>query len=460
MDAALLTSWVKWVWGKAPKIEDGHRRRGATGKVIKDLRQHNRAVVLELVRTLGPVSKGTLARAAGLSPVTVVEIIAKLASEGLVRDVGEGPSTGGRPPVLVELVPHARSAVGLDIGPRAVTAVVTDLTASVKARVEKPSRMFEGPEGTAEQVEEVFEQLLREAPEAAENSLGVGVALPAPILAWNGPVFDPPSDPSSVFDPPSGSKWRWGRLDVAGLVGRRFDAPVLVDNDANARALGEFLFGAGRGSSDMLYVLAHWGVGGALVMDGDLRRGFDGGAGEIGHTVIEVDGQRCGCGGYGCLQTFVGRAGIARRARYALKLAGRDRLAGVEVEDVTVRHVVEAALQGDMLAREILEETGQYLGVGISNAINFFNPEVVVLGGSTVEVGEMVTTPLTQVAKKKALPGMAERVRIVKGELGEGAGAVGAAALVLRELFAVSVSAAVMDRGAGTEVPAKGGASW
>jgi predicted NBD/HSP70 family sugar kinase len=210
----------------------------------------------------------------------------------------------------------------------------------------------------------------------------------------------------------------------------------------------------------MLYVLAHWGVGGALVMDGNLRRGSDGGAGEIGHTIIEVDGQRCGCGGYGCLQTFVGRAGIVRRVRRALKLAGRDRLAGVEAEDVTVWHVVEAALHGDVLARGILEETGRYVGVGISNAINFLNPEVVVLGGSTVEVGEMVMAPLTQVAKKRALPGMAERVRIVKGELGEGAGAVGAAALVLRELFAVSVSAAVMDRGAGAEVPAKGGASW
>src|SRR3712207_608030 len=185
VDAALLTSWIKWVWGKASKIEVGHRRRGATGKVIKDLRQHNRAVVLELVRTLGPVSRGALARAAGLSPVTVVEIIGELTSEGLVRDAGEGPSTGGRPPVLVELVPQARSAVGLDIGPQTVTAVVTDLTASVQACVEKPSRMFEGPEATAEQVEAVFEEILREAPEAAENSLGVGVALPAPILASN-----------------------------------------------------------------------------------------------------------------------------------------------------------------------------------------------------------------------------------------------------------------------------------
>ena len=125
--------------------------------MTKDLRQHNRAVVLELVRTLGPVSKGILARAAGLSPVTVVEIIGELTSEGLVREAGEGPSTGGRPPVLVELVPQARSAVGLDIGPQIVTAVVTDLNASVKVRVEEPSRMVEGPEETAEQVEAVFE---------------------------------------------------------------------------------------------------------------------------------------------------------------------------------------------------------------------------------------------------------------------------------------------------------------
>ncbi len=404
-----------------------------------------------MVRSLGPVSKGDVARAARLSPVTVVEIIGELTREGLVREAGEGPSTGGRPPVLVEIAPQARSAVGLEIGPRTVTAVVTDLNASVKVRVEKPSRMIEGPPTTAEQVDAVFEKLLREAPEVAENALGVGVALPAPILASTGPVFQPPSDPE------------WTGLDVPALIGRRFDAPVLVDNDANARALGEFLFGAGRGASNVLYVIAHWGVGGALVVDGDLRRGADGGAGEIGHTVIEVDGPRCGCGGYGCLEAFAGRAGIVRRVRRALKLAGRDRLAGVEVEDLKVRHVIDAALCGDRLARRILEETGQYLGVGVANAINVLNPEVVVLGGSTVEVGAMVTAPLTKVARKRALPGMAGRTRIVKGELGEDAGAVGAAALVLRELFAVSVptavQGAVIDKGAGTEVPAKGGAS-
>lgn len=150
-------------------------------------------------------------------------------------------------------------------------------------------------------------------------------------------------------------------------------------------------------------------------------------------------------------QTFVGRAGVVRHARHALELAD------VEVEDVTVRHVVDATLHGDALIGGILELTGQYLGVGISNDINSLDPEVVVLGGSTVEPGEMVMAPLTLEAKERALPGMEERAGIVKGELGEG---MGAAAIVLRELFAVTVSAAVMDRGAGTEVPAEGGASW
>lgn len=437
--------------GKGLRIEDGHHRTRGAGKAAKDLRRHNRAVVLEVVRTFGPVSKSDLARAARLSLVTVVEIVGQLTREGLVRNAGEGPSTGGRPPMLVELDPQTRSAVGLEIGPRTVVAVVTDLNASIKVRVRKPSRMVEGPAAIAEQVEAVFEQILREAPEAAENSLGVGVALPAPILDSNGRVFDPPSAP------------KWDGLDVPELISRNFDAPVLVDNDANARALGELLFGAGRGASDMLYVIAHWGVGGALVVDGDLRRGADGGAGEIGHTVIEVDGPRCGCGGYGCLEAFAGRAGMTRRARHALKLAGRDRLAGVEAEDLKVRHVVEAALHGDWLAMRILEETGQYLGVGIANALNFLNPEVVVLGGSTVEVGEMVMAPLTRVARRRALPGVGERTRIVKGELGEDAGAVGAASLVLRELFAVpvpvGVQEAVIDKGAGTEVLAEGGES-
>lgn len=399
----------------------------AAGRAAKDIRRHNRAMVLELIRTQGPVSRGELARMARLSTMTINEIAGRLQQEGLVRDAGEGPSTGGRPPSLLELDPDARNAIGLEIGPRTITAVVTNLEAEVSLRVEAPSKMFEGPAATTDQVEKVLEEIGSGMQGQVSRSLGVGVALPAPIFASSNDLFTPPSYPE------------WGTLNVPELITGRLGLEVIVDNDANARALGELLFGAGRGASDMFYVLAHWGIGGAVVLDGDLRRGAGGGSGEIGHTIVEIGGPRCGCGGYGCLEAFAGRAAIVRRARRALMLSGRDRLMGIQVDELKVRHVLKAALEGDELAMRVMEETGEYLGIGIANTLNFLNPEIVVLGGSTMQVGDLVLGAVERVARARALLRAGERVKIVRGELGEDAGAVGAAALVLRELLTVSV---------------------
>jgi predicted NBD/HSP70 family sugar kinase len=189
----------------------------------------------------------------------------------------------------------------------------------------------------------------------------------------------------------------------------------------------------------MFYLIAHRGVGGAAILDGFLHRGTQGGAGEIGHSIIDLDGPRCGCGRYGCLEAFAGRVAIARRAAKALKLAGSRELAGKAPDEITTQDVIAAGLAGDGLARDVLWETGRYLGLGIANVVNLYDPELVVVGGSTLQAGDLILEPAIETARRRAVTGMAEEVQIVQGKLGEDAGAVGAAALVLRGLFAVSV---------------------
>lgn len=190
----------------------------------------------------------------------------------------------------------------------------------------------------------------------------------------------------------------------------------------------------------MCYIIAHRGIGGAVIVDGVLHRGAQGGAGEIGHTVIDLDGPRCGCGGYGCLEAFAGRAAIARRASQALKRAGGGKICGRGPDELITEDVIEAALEGDEVARRVLEETGEYLGIGISNLVNSFDPELVVVGGSTMRAGSLILDPAIKVVRRRALPEMAEGVSIVAGKWGEDAGAVGAASLVLRRMFAVLLS--------------------
>lgn len=398
---------------------------------VGDLRRHNRALILELIRTRGPISRAQLARIGRLGTPVVVQITEELKSEGLVQEMGRGPSTGGRRPILLGLVPDAHCAIGLNIGTRTLRAVATDLNAVVKERVSRPSNMGRGPEALLQQIKEVLGDILQGCPNELGEVLGVGMALPAPILNLE-------SSTEVSFSPPSYPEW--GELQIGKLVEEEFGLPVLLDNDANAAAMGEHLFGAGRGVRDMFYLIAHRGVGGAAITDGVLYHGADGGAGEVGHTLIELEGPRCGCGRYGCLEAFAGRAAIAARAARALKLSGGEAMGGREPDDVTAEDVIESALKGDERAKKVLEETGEYLGLGIANAVNMFNPDLIVMGGSTLEAGDLVLEPARRVARRRAMPGMAEQFRIVAGELGEDAGAVGAASLVLRDLFAVSVA--------------------
>jgi glucokinase-like ROK family protein len=392
---------------------------------IEGRRRYHRAVILELVRTSGPISKSELARLGQLRLPIVSEIVDDLVDEGLIGERGTGLSTGGRPPVLFGLRPRARCAVGINVDTRDLTLVVVDLNATVENRIKVPSEMAKGPRRLFIRVREALRQLFSELPGSFGEVVGIGLALPAPVLSSKGTAFSPPSYPG------------WGELDIGSLVEAEFGLRVLLDNDANAAALGEHLYGAGRGKVNMCYIIAHRGIGGAVIVDGVLHRGAQGGAGEIGHTAIDLDGPRCGCGRYGCLEAFAGRAAIARRASQALKRAGGRKISGREPDALIAEDVIEAALEGDEVARRVLEETGEYLGIGISNLVNLLDPELVVLGGSTMRAGSLILDPAIKVVRRRALPQVAEGVRIVAGNLGEDAGAIGAAALVLRGMFAV-----------------------
>lgn len=359
-----------------------------------------------------------------MSMPAVMGIVGALVEEGIVRETVMGESTGGRRPMLLEIVPEAYRAIGLEVGTLNVTAIATNLDADTKFRVEVPSRMSSGPEEFLTQIASVIGELLEAGEGGSGEVLGIGLALPGPLLASRELVFSPPSYPG------------WGEVRPGEVIAEEFGLPVLVDNDANAAALGEHLFGAGREAGEMFYVVAHRGVGGAMIIDGELYRGADGGAGELGHTLVDPEGPLCGCGRVGCLEAFAGRAAIARRVRRALALSGKSRLPGKAPEETRAKDVIDAGLAGDELSVGILEETGRYLGLGISNAIDMLDPELVVLGGSTMRAGELVRGPAEEVVRERARPGLAGRVRLVTGELAENAGAVGAASLVLSELFA------------------------
>lgn len=397
------------------------------GKAASDLRRHNQALVLDLVRTQGPISRAQLARLGRLSMPAVMDIVGVLIADGLVREVGVGPSSGGRRPMLLDVVPEAFCALGVEVGTRTIRAVVTDLHAVVRHRTEVLSDMEHGPAALQHQLGAMLRDMLHNATRGFGGVLGVGLAVPAPILDSTALSFSPPSFPD------------WGELRLGDWLGAELKLPVIVENDAKAAALGEFLYGAGRGVRNLFYLIVHRGVGGAAIINGELYRGADGGAGEIGHVAIERDGPRCGCGQNGCLEALVGREAIRQRAIQALLQAGATELAGRPIDELRTDDVVDAALAGHALARDLLIETGQFLGQGLATVVNLFNPELVILGGATMRAGPLILDPIADVVRRRSMAGMAQDMRIVPGALGEDAGAIGAASLVLRRLFAPTV---------------------
>lgn len=407
----------------------GNDRTGrpvSLGQDTGQVRQHNRAIILELLRTQGPLSCPALACRGGVSRPTVIEITNDLTREGLIRRVGYGPSTGGRRPVLLELVPEAQFAIGIRIGLASITAVMTDLRATVRGRVEIPFKMEAGPAIFLERLALVMDDLVPMAPDGWANIRGIGVALPAPILT---------DEPVTIW---SARYTGWEQFYVKEALAKQYRLPILVDNNANAAALGEHFFGAGRGARHLLYLLISQGLGAGVICDGELYRGAAGTAGEIGHTTIGFDGPLCSCGRHGCLEVYVCTEAIVRRARQACILSGQP------APTMTADEVIDAALQGDALARRVIEETGRYLGIGLANAIHVYSPEKIILGGPVARAGAILLTSALEVTRRQVLLGLADRLPIVFGQLGEDAEAIGAAVLVLRDLFKISVPETVV----------------
>ena len=224
----------------------------------------------------------------------------------------------------------------------------------------------------------------------------------------------------------------WEDVPLRELVARRAGRPAVVDNDANAAALGEAVFGAARGCAHVLHLNVGTGIGGGVVIGGRLHRGADSMAGEVGHTLVAPDGPLCTCGRRGCLEAVAAGPAIVRAAQEALRSGEPSCLATLPVDEITGRHVAEAAGQ-DALAARVMQQAGKWIGLAIAAAVNLLNPHMVVIGGGVAGAGEALFAPLRAAVSSHAVPEATRRLRIVPGALGPWDALLGAAALALQE---------------------------
>ena len=317
-----------------------------------------------------------------------------------------------------------RHVVGIDIGGTKLATVVADNTGYILNKVRKPTLAEKGPEYALQ----LLFDMVRETVELADLEQGaisaIGVSCGGPLDTKTGIVYSPPNLPG------------WDALPLKAQLESEFQIPVTVENDANASALAEYRFGGGRGYNAVLYMTMSTGIGGGIVLDGQIYHGVNDSAGEVGHQILLPDGPPCGCGKRGCLEALCSGPAIARRAqaaienKNALTTALLD-LANGRIENVRSEHVLEAARQDDALALQLVKETAYYMGWGIANLVNILNPDIVLLGTIAIAAGDLLLDPIRRTVSEFAMTRPAEAVKIAPAQLGEALGDLAAVALVV-----------------------------
>lgn len=311
--------------------------------------------------------------------------------------------------------------MGVDVGGTKIATGVCDAQGRVVSRNVSPTRPGEGVSAVIDRMVFSVHQAAAGAGIRPDELQGIGMCCPGTVDPASGRVIVAPN-------------LGWTGIDAVAPFIEAFGLPVFLENDANVAALAELRFGAGRGSRFLIYITVSTGVGGGVIADGKIYHGAHFAAGEIGHTLVVSEGGRlCGCGRHGCLEAYASGTAIASRAVEALRGGGSSlvlELAGRDLSRVSSSLVAEAARQGDSLALSVLAEAVHFLGVGVTNLLNLFDPEVVVIGGGVSRLGDALFEPLRRAVREKALPPASVTARIVPAELKEDVGIIGAASLV------------------------------
>jgi predicted NBD/HSP70 family sugar kinase len=384
----------------------------ATAGSLEALRELNRLRVIDALRQRGTASRSDIARHTGLSRTTVTTLVSDLQTRGLVveQPFGEGPGSEaqgrGRPPTLLRLDPSVGAVVGIHFDHRHLRVAVADLSSTVLAerwqRLDVDHAATSALDGAADLVEVVLE----EAGIERSRVVGAGVAL-------SGPVDRDGTVGSTVILP------GWEGLNAIDELTRRLELPVSVDNDANLGALAEVSFGAGRGMSDVIYVMVASGVGAGIVLDGRLHRGVTGLAGELGHVRVRPEGAVCRCGNRGCLETVASTDAMLSLLRPA------------EGGKTSMPALVEMLVAGDIGAQRVVNDAGREIGRVVAGLCNVLSPSGVIVGGDLGVVADSLLNGIREALDRYALPPVRAALELRAGVLGERAELLGALALVI-----------------------------
>jgi glucokinase-like ROK family protein len=375
------------------------------------------ARLLRVLRDRGARSRAELGDLVELSRSKVAAELDRLTEIGLVEEAGLAESRGGRRPAVVRVASWLRF-VGVNIGATSIDVAVTDGELELIEHVSEELDVREGPQRVLGRVVEIVGKFHDQG--HLPHTHGLGIGLPGPVSFRDGVPYAPPIMPG------------WDQYPVRDLLTRELGCPVLVDNDVNVMALGEKQAGVAKNSEDFLFVKIGTGVGCGILVGGEVYRGANGSAGDIGHIQVDEDGPACSCGNLGCLEAFFSGAALARSAQ-AVARAGESPFLAVRLEDhgtLAATDVAAALAAGDPVALRLVREGGRHLGLVLAGLVSFFNPSLIVIGGGVAGIGHVLLAEIRSAVYRRSLPLATNNLPLVMSELGEDAGVIGAARMI------------------------------
>lgn len=386
----------------------------------KLMRAINRFKILHTIRAHKLISRVDITKATGLSQATVTGITASLIDEGLLLEKRPGESEGGRPPILIALNPDGAYAVGVYLSMSQINVLIIDLEATILASYAMPLKKRNyAPEAIADKIVQAVQECMWQANFSRNEISGIGIGLPGLVDSHTGLIRFLPN-------------YQWEKVNLRDIVQKKIDHPTYIENSANSLALAEQWFGEGRGIDNFIVVTLEYGVGMGIIINGQLYRGHQGTAGELGHTTVDPDGPLCRCGKKGCIEAFVGNNAILREAEAA---AQKDEWKPNNPADVTIEAVILAAREGAPCLRNIFAQAGRVLAIGLSNLIRIFNPTKIIISGKGVNAGDLLFDSMYKTIPQYISSRTNGDTEIVIKSWNQHAYARGSGTVVLQEIF-------------------------
>ncbi|QGQ94432.1 ROK family transcriptional regulator [Paenibacillus psychroresistens] len=387
-------------------------------KITGDLnliKKINTSIVLDVIVRQYPISRARISEVTGLTKATVSSLVNDLIASHMVTESGMGESSGGRKPVMLLFNKCAGYAIGIDLDIHCIIGVLTDLEGNIVDEIRIDLKAL-SVDAVVVDLKTCIRQLIEHSPKSPYGIIGIGIGVPGMVNEAGTIVFAP--------------NLAWENVSIQALIAEEFNIPVIIDNEANAGAVGEKQFGAGKSTSNMIYVSLGVGIGTGIIIKNELYRGFSGISGEMGHVTIEAHGRKCSCGNIGCWELYASENALLEKAK-ALSFASAN-------PPPSIQELIHLAETGNQEVIELLVQTGQYLGMGIINIMNTFNPELIIIGSRLTAAEPWLLKPIQQLIAERSFPYSRREMRIEFSSLGAKSTVLGAAFFAIAHFFATT----------------------